>query len=212
MDSGTARCSRDIGVMTPKHQAPERTFSIHESLICAECPISFPTDLIGRTFCMDATIESQNERIDSSLLKSLSESRTRPILVTNHHKTTTPPDAYTDDEVTHRFDPSRLPPRVAFRIDAARKAVETETTDLLDTKPGSAPAMLEISLHDSRFRHLPRVQSAMIAKRKAANRYKGRLCVRGDMAPLLGVGFISPPRRTDVVWNYCCQLQPNVRG
>ena len=103
------------------------------------------------------------------------------------------PDGYTDDDVLRRFGPSRLPQRVAFRIDAARKAIETEITDFLATRTGVTPSMLEIDLNDSRFRHLPRAQSTMIVKRKAANHYKGRLCVRGDMIPLLDVGFISSP-------------------
>ena len=193
MDSKTARSSRDIGVVIPKHQASRRTYATHESLICAVCPISCPSDLIDRAFCMDAAMENQNEWMEVVGSKSPVGAETIAIWVTNPSNATTLPDAYTDDEVTHRFDPSRLPPRVAFRIDAARKAIETEITDLLATKPGTTPAMLEISLNDSRFRHLPRVQSTMIVKRKAVNHYKGSLCVRGDMIPLLDVGFISSP-------------------
>lgn len=99
----------------------------------------------------------------------------------------THPAEYTDDDAVRRFGPSRFPPRVALRLDAARKAIEVEIADLLASRPNQTPAMLEIDLDDSRFRHLHRAQSTMIVKRKAANRYKGGLRVRCDMIPLLGV-------------------------
>ena len=183
----------DIGIVIPTHQVPDRTFVIHQSLICSECPIDCPTALVDRSFCMDTWPEMNNGWKDDSITGIVTDKNVDSAYMARISKTTESPDEYTDEDVLRRFDPSRLPPRVAFRIDAARKAIETEITDLLATKTGVTPAMLEINLDDPRFRHLPRVQSTMIVKRKAVNHYKGRLCVRGDMIPLLDVGFISSP-------------------
>ena len=104
-----------------------------------------------------------------------------------------------DDEILNRFDPSGIPPRIAFRSPQARTAMEKEITDLLTPHGRAPPAMVEIDLYDSRYRHLPRVFSTMIAKRKSIDLYKGRLCTRGDLAPLTNVAFVSSPTA-----NRCC--------
>ena len=53
--------------------------------------------------------------------------------------------------------------------------------------------MVEVSLDDPRFTQVPRVHSTLVIKRKGVNLYKGRLCVRGDTAPLQTTGFVSSP-------------------
>ena len=40
-------------------------------------------------------------------------------------------DEYSDDDVLENFDPSRVPPRVAFRLIPAREAIEKEINDLI---------------------------------------------------------------------------------
>ena len=42
------------------------------------------------------------------------------------------------DDVVGNFDPSRIPPRIAFRLEKARTAIEKEITDLL-TAHGQEP-------------------------------------------------------------------------
>ena len=175
MGSETAGSSiqKGIGVVIPTHQFPVRTFGIRESLICSECPISCPTALVDHSFCMDTSLDMNGGWKDDSVTKTITSRGDDSISMARIPKATESPGEYTDEDVLHRFGPSRLPPRVAYRIDATRKAIETEITDLLATKTGVAPAMMGINLNDPRFRHLPRVQSTMIVKRKAVNRYKG---------------------------------------
>ena len=103
------------------------------------------------------------------------------------------PSEYVDRDISDGFDPSRIPPRVAFKLLPARAAIEREITDLLLAKPNEPPAMMEISLNDSRYAAIPRVQSTLVVKRKGIDSYKGRLCARGDTAPLQNTAFVSSP-------------------
>ena len=111
----------------------------------------------------------------------------------NYPSTTSSQEALTDDDILNHFDPSRLPPRIAFRLPEARTAIEKEISDLLRSEKGAPPAMLEVSLSDPRYTHLPRVPSTLVVKRKSVALYKGRLCTRGDVVPLTVTGFMSSP-------------------
>ena len=92
-----------------------------------------------------------------------------------------------------RFDPSRIPPRIAFRSPQSRDAIEKEIADLLAPRGKIHPAMIAIYLRDSRYLHLPKAFPTIIAKRKSIDLYKGRLCARGDLVPLANVAFVSSP-------------------
>lgn len=52
--------------------------------------------------------------------------------------------------------------------------------------------MAKIRLGDSRAKGVARSHSTLAQARKSANRYKGRLCIRGDRIPLSPTAFISP--------------------
>ena len=53
--------------------------------------------------------------------------------------------------------------------------------------------MVEIALNDPRFRHVPRIRSTLVVKRKNIGIYKGRLCARGDSVPLTHTPSTSSP-------------------
>ena len=55
------------------------------------------------------------------------------------------------------------------------------------------PAMVVVSLSDSRFKSAPRIHSTLVAKRKSAGVYKGRMCARGGSIPLTHTSFTSSP-------------------
>ena len=57
-----------------------------------------------------------------------------------------------DDDIVDSFGPSRLPPRIVFKLPGARKAVEKEITDLLTPHGLEPPAMVVVALNDSRFK------------------------------------------------------------
>ena len=98
---------------------------------------------------------------------------------------------YTDQDVIGHFDPSRIPPRVAYQVPQARLEIEKEITDLLKSSPGHPPVLIEVALGDPEYRHLARVHIALVVKRKSVDLYKGWLCARGDVAPLTVAGFMS---------------------
>ena len=106
----------------------------------------------------------------------------------------------TDQDILGHSDPSRLPPRSAFRLPLARLAIEKEIGDLLRKDHHSPPAMIEVSLNEQKYRHLPRIPITLAVKRKRASLYKCRLCTRGDVVPLTVTGFMSSPttRRASV--------------
>ena len=109
-------------------------------------------------------------------------------------------DMVADSDILGNFDESRIPPRSAFRMDAARKAVGKEIADLSKVEKGTSPSMIEIRLGDAKHRHLPRIPSTMVVKRKSPGLYKGRLCTTGDIVPLSVTGFVSSPtvRRSSI--------------
>ena len=96
-------------------------------------------------------------------------------------------------QILDRFDPSRIPPRVAFCPPQARTAIIKEIDDLLRPHDGAPPAMVQIDLYGPRYLQLPRAFSTLIVKRKPIDIYKARLRTRGDVAPLKDVAFVSSP-------------------
>ena len=98
-----------------------------------------------------------------------------------------------DDEIVGQFDPSRIPPRIAFRLEKARTAIIKEIDDLLTPHGQDPTAMLQISLSDPKYRGIARVRSTLVVKRKSVGVYKGRLCVRGDTVPIAQTAFASSP-------------------
>ena len=53
--------------------------------------------------------------------------------------------------------------------------------------------MAQVDLCDPRYLTLNRAFATLIAKRNSIDRYKSRLCTRGDLVPLTDVAFISSP-------------------
>ena len=84
-------------------------------------------------------------------------------------------------------------PRVEFKLLPAREAIGREITDPIKAKPHEPPAMIEVDLHDSRYRSIPRVRSTLVVKRKGIGSHKGPLCVRGDTVTLQTTAFVSSP-------------------
>ena len=102
-------------------------------------------------------------------------------------------------EILDRFDPSMIPPEIAFQSPQSRVAIEKEITDLLAPPGKIHPSMIEIDLRDQRYVRLPKAFSKITAKIKSVDLYKGRLCTRGDLAPLTNVAFVSSSTS-----NRCC--------
>lgn len=123
--------------------------------------------------------------------------RTAPIdssrCMYNYPSTTLTSQELSDRDILDHFGPSRLPPRASFRMPLALGAIEKEITDLLKEQHWAPPAMIEISLGYPQYRHLARVPSTLVAKRRSASLYKDRLCARGEAIPLSAKGFMSSP-------------------
>ena len=98
-----------------------------------------------------------------------------------------------DDDIVDSFDPSRIPPRIAFRLEKAREAIVKEITDLLTPHGKEPPAMIEVDLGEAKYRQITKVHSTLVVKRKSAGIYKGRLCIRGDTVPITKTDFASSP-------------------
>ena len=160
-----------LACCTPK---PELTYTCHGTLLCEDYAITPAESYLDKTFAGELAVGSLSNGADQAWYQ-------------------TKKGEYSDDDVLENFDPSRVPPRVAFRLIPAREAIEKEVNDLLTAKPNEPPAMIQVSLNDSRFKTVPRVQSTIVVKRKGINLYKGRLCVRGDTVPLNTTAFISSP-------------------
>ena len=109
-------------------------------------------------------------------------------------------EALAGDDILNHFDPSRLPPHIAFRLPEALADIAKEIPDLLCSEKGAPPATMEASLPDPWYSNLHRAPSNLVDKWKSATLYKGRLCTRGDVAPLTVTGFMSSPtaRRSSV--------------
>ena len=102
-------------------------------------------------------------------------------------------DIWFDDEIVDQFDPSRIPPRIAFRLEKAREAIVKEITDLLTPHGNAPPAMIEVDITLPQYRSITRVHSTLVVKRKSVGIYKGRLCIRGDTVPITQTAFVSSP-------------------
>ena len=98
-----------------------------------------------------------------------------------------------DDDIVGQFDPSRIPPRISFRLQKARDAIIKEIGDLLTPHGQGPPAMLEINMDDVEYKGIARAHSTLVVKRKSFGVYKGRLCVRGDTVPIAQMAFVSSP-------------------
>ena len=64
------------------------------------------------------------------------------------------------------FDPSRLPPRIAFRLPLARLVFGKEIDDLLKKDRHSPPAAIQILLNDPKYRHWHCAPSKLVVKRE----------------------------------------------
>ena len=98
-----------------------------------------------------------------------------------------------DRDILDHLDPSRLPPRPAFRTPMARREIEKEIADILKKQVGSPPAIMGISLGGPQYRRLARVPITLVADRQYVLLYKGHLCSRGGVIPLSVTGFMSSP-------------------
>ena len=80
---------------------------------------------------------------------------------------------FTDQDAMGHFDPSRIPPRVAFQVPHARLGIEKEISDLLKSESGQPPALTQVSLSGPKYKHLARCPIALVVKRKSVDLYKG---------------------------------------
>ena len=177
-----------INSLQPGTTRPEPTFLLNGSLICDRISDMTPGERLDQTYCNTYfmgpmlrdgfTFETQSR--EGVRIKEPSRKKE-----TSHQ--------YVDQDILGGFGPSRIPPRVAFKLSPARMAIEREITDLLQSKNHEPPAMIEVASDDSRYRSAPRVHSALVVKRKGIDSYKGRLCVRGDTVPLQTTAFVSSP-------------------
>ena len=195
----------DIGMIIdthqPGHQWPHSTYVNYGSLICERLPdISAGSQL-------DAT-HSTYYHMGPMLPKGFTftlhaQDRTDALILATRESQK---KEYLDQDILDGFDPSRIPPRIAFKLAPARAAIEREITDLLQPKAHEPPAMIEIDLRDSRYTMVPRVHSTLVVKRKGIDSYKGRLCVRGDTVPLQTTAFVSSPTAHRCAVKLICAL------
>ena len=177
--------------LTAGQQRPQNTYVSHGTILCEDFAETPTKQCLDHTHSSYYLMESSPHLVEP--YPGSTEWMTDMKGSVNHHTFLQAKQEYSDDDVLENFDPSRIPPRIAFRLPPAREAIEKEVTDLLTPKPNEPPAMVEIALNDSRYLRVPRVQSTLVVKRKGVNHYKGRLCVRGDTVPLNTTAFISSP-------------------
>ena len=188
----TTEDAMDVGVVIdaqhPGHATVEGTFVNHGSILCERI-----TDVStgNRLDSTSTTFPVMGPMLADGFKFGLADQLMNPHTAFESRRI--PPSEYVDQDILDGFDPSRIPPRVAFKLLPARIAIEREITDLLLAKPNEPPAMIEIALNDSRYSGIPRVQSTLVVKRKGIGSYKGRLRVRGDTVPLQNTAFVSSP-------------------
>ena len=123
---------------------------------------------------------------------------------------------YADRDKLGGFGPSRIPPRAASKLEPARVKIECGTSDFAKAKPSEPPAMVEVALGYPRYLTAPRAHSTLAMKRIGIDSYKGRICVRGDTAPLQTTAFVSPPtaHRCDVklIFSVAAHLQREIHA
>ena len=183
--------SHDVGVifhsMSPSHAAMEGSYVNHGAILCERILDLPPGDRLDATY---STYHAMGPMLAKGFTYSTAATIESQVPQRKHNRETT---EYIDQDILDGFDPSRIPPRVAFKLQPARIAIEKEITDLLTAKPHEPPAMIEVALNDSRYAKIPRVHSTLVVKRKGSDSYKGRLCVRGDTVPLQNTAFVSSP-------------------
>ena len=114
---------------------------------------------------------------------------------------------YTDD-VVDSFGTSRLPPRIICRLPGARTDFEKEINDLLVSHGQDPPTMVVVDSEDGKFRKIPRIQSAIVVKRKSVGLYTGRLCGRGDSIPPTHTSFSPSPTALRCAVKLICMFLP----
>ena len=193
--------SCDVGLVSDAlavgTQRPESSYHCHGAITCEDYAITPMEHCLGPTYSESLSHESTLTTTQGIFLQNTK-------------------GKYPDEDVLGNFDPSRAPPRVAFRLIPAIEAIEKEANDLLTAKPNEPPAMIQVLLTDPRFKTVPRVQSTLVVKRKGVNQYKGRLCVRGDTVPLNTTAFISSPTAhrsgIKVICTLAAQLKWTIRA
>ena len=91
------------------------------------------------------------------------------------------------------FDLSKIPLRIAIKIDKARQALRGEVQGLLiPDKHGVSSARI-VPMSDIQFSALEKLRCTVVTKIKAGDSYKSRLCLRGDMQSLVNAAFCSAP-------------------
>ena len=178
--------------LTAGQQRPQGTYVNHGTILCEDFAETPSKQLLDHTHSSYYLMESSPHLVEphpgsTEWMTDMKESVIHQTFLQAKKQ------EYSDEDILESFDPSRIPPRIAFRLPPAREAIEKEVTDLLTPKPNEPPAMVEVALNDSRYSRVPRVQSTLVIKRKGANHYKGRLCVRGDTVSLNTTAFISSP-------------------
>ena len=86
-------------------------------------------------------------------------------------------------------NPSRISPKIFLQLPGALNAICDEINNLLMPDSNKIPGLLVVDYNREEYKHIPRIHSTMIVKRKSTLKFKARLCARGDMlfsdAPLL---------------------------
>ena len=121
-----------------------------------------------------------------------------------------PHNIYSDPDILDHFDPSRIPPRVDFQDTQDRLSIQEATDDLIRSHDRQHPAMQHASLGDPQYKNLPRAPSTLAVMRMSDDLYKGKICTRGDVAPLYGASFMrTPANRFGAEMR--CTLAPSLR-
>ena len=145
---------------------------IHGSLICDRISEFSPADRLDPTY---STYYSMGPMIANGFKFGIRPNV--PPAETIRATRTLNTSEYVDHDILGGFGPSRMPPRVAFKLLTARTAIEREIANLLLAKPNGPPSIIEVPLNDSRYASVPRVHSALAIKRKGIDSCKGSLCV-----------------------------------
>ena len=177
--SGSVEISVMFDGQQPGHVFPESTYVNHGSILCEDTTTVAPEKWMGPTY---STYYAMGPLLPNGFnLERLPISQIGGSIRASRMSDR---KEYVDQDILDGFGAFRIPPRVAFKLAPAREAIGREITDFLREKHNEPPAMVGVSLIDSRFRTAPRVHATLAIKRNGTDSYKGRLCVRGDTAPL----------------------------
>ena len=78
------------------------------------------------------------------------------------------------------FNPARIPPRILMRRPECQTAIIDEIRGLLTCDETGRAALEVVDRFNNEYRNIPFIRSAMIVRLKTLNKYKARLCCRGD--------------------------------